>query len=320
MKVLLASREGEGYFDLLDELRGELTDLEFVRARTKEEILAAAADCDVYFGHVTAELCEAAPKLRWVQAPSAGVEHVPGIVALRERDIIVTNARGAHGPSIGEHAFALLLALTRELPTCLAQQREHTWGREGIYRQAREIRGLTMGLLGYGAIGRGVAQRANGFELELLAVDARPHDPRPYLEEVWPPERLPELLERSDVVVVSTPLTTETRGLIDAVAIDRMKPDAYLIVVSRGGIVDEAALAAAMKRGHLAGVGLDVTAKEPLPADSPLWDIPNLIITPHMAGASAPKERRVVEIFKDNLRRYAKGEGMVNLVDRELGY
>jgi phosphoglycerate dehydrogenase-like enzyme len=320
MKVLLASREGEGYFDLLDELRGELADLEFVRAGTKEEILAGAADCEVFFGHINAELCEAAPKLRWVQAPSAGVEHVPGIVALRERDIVVTNARGAHGPSIGEHAFALLLALTRELPTCLAQQREHAWGREGIYRQAREIRGMTMGLLGYGAIGRGVAQRAKGFELDLLAVDIRPHDPRPYLDEVWSPERLPELLERSDVVVVSTPLTTETRGLLNAEAIDRMKPDAYLIVVSRGGIVDEAALVAAMQRGHLAGVGLDVTAKEPLPADSPLWDIPNLIITPHMAGASAPKERRVVEIFKDNLRRYSRGEEMVNLVNRELGY
>jgi phosphoglycerate dehydrogenase-like enzyme len=320
MKVLLASREGEAYFELLDELSGEVPELEFVRARTREEILEAVCDCDVLFGHVTAELCEAAPKLRWVQAPSAGVEHVPGITALRERDIIVTNARGAHGPSIGEHAFALLLALTRMLPTCFAQQREHVWGREGIYRQAREIRGMTMGLLGYGAIGRGVAQRAQGFELDLLAVDIRPHDPRPYVDEVWPPERLPELLERSDVVVVSTPLTSETRHLLDAAALDRMKPDAFLIVVSRGGIVEEAALAAAMGRGHLAGAALDVTEKEPLPADSPLWDIPNLILTPHMAGASAPKERRVVEIFKDNLRRYSRGEGLVNLVDRELGY
>jgi phosphoglycerate dehydrogenase-like enzyme len=320
MKLVLATREGEGWFHLLDELPAEIPGLEIVRATTKEEILAEAPDCEVLFGAVTAELCEAAPNLRWVQASSAGVEYIPGIPALRERDIVVTNARGAHGPSIGEHTFALLLALTRELPICLDRQRQRSWKRDDLYRRAREIQGMTMGLLGYGAIGRGVAQRAKGFGLDLLAVDAQAHDPRPYVDEVWPPARLPELLARSDVVVVSTPLTAETRHLIDAEAIGRMKPDAYLIVVSRGGIVDEAALYEAMRGGHLAGAGLDVTETEPLPPDSPLWDLSNVIITPHMAGASSPKERRVVEILKDNLRRYHRGEPLVNLVDRELGY
>jgi phosphoglycerate dehydrogenase-like enzyme len=320
MKLVLASREGEAYFHLLDDLTAEVPGLEIVRATGPDEVKAALPEAEIFFGFVTAEICEAAPKLRWVQSPSAGVEHVPGILALRERDITVTNSRGAHGPSIGEHTFALLLALTRELPYCFDQQRQRSWARGDIYRRAREIRGMTMGLLGYGAIGRGVAQRAKGFDLDLLAVDAQAHDPRPYLEELWPPAQLPELLARSDVVVVSTPLTPETRHLLDAEAIGRMKADAYLIVVSRGGIVDEAALTEAMRRGHLAGVGLDVTEKEPLPPDSPLWDIPNLIITPHMAGASAPKERRVVEILRENVRRYGRGEPLVNLVDRELGY
>ena len=321
MRVVLSSREGEAFFHLVDELAAELPELEVVRASNQDELMAALPECEVFFGRVTDQICEAAPKLRWVQAPSAGVEHVPGVRALRERDIVVTNSRGAHGPSIGEHTFALLLALTRQLPLCFERQRERSWKREDIYfGGAREIRGMTMGLLGYGAIGRGVAQRAKGFELDLLAVDAQAHDPRPHLDEVWPPSRLPELLARSDVVVVSTPLTTETRHLLDAEAIGRMKPDAYLIVVSRGGIVDEAALVEAMQRGHLAGAALDVTEQEPLPPDSPLWDLPNIILTPHTAGASIGKERRVVEIFVDNLRRYRRGEQLVNLVDRERGY
>ena len=177
-----------------------------------------------------------------------------------------------------------------------------------------------MGILGYGALGRGVAQRAQGFDLNLLAVDARAVEGHPYIEEVWPSSRLPELLEQSDVVVVATPLTDETRHLLDAAALARMKSDAYLIVVSRGGIVDEVALAEALRAGKLAGAALDVTEIEPLPVDSPLWDVPNLILTPHTAGASAPKERRVVAILQENLIRYQAGDPLLNVVDPVTGF
>jgi len=318
VKVLLAAHEGEAFFDLLDDL--PIPGLEIARASTPDEIATELADTEIYYGYPTAETRAAAPALRWIQSPSAGVEHVARIPSLVESEIIVTNTRGAHGPSIGEHVFALLLAHTRRLPSCLDWQREHHWGRVEGYRTAREIMGSTMGIIGFGAIGRGVAQRALGFEMRLLAVDAQAVDGEPYLDEVWPVSRLPELLEQSHAVVVTAPYTAESHHLLDADMLARMRPDAYLIVVSRGGIVDEAALAGALGAGRLAGAALDVTETEPLPTDSPLWDVPNLIITPHLAGASAEKERRCVEIFRDNLLRFTNNEPLHNVVDKRLGY
>jgi len=318
VKLLLASREGADHYGLLDDV--EVPDLKIARAETPDQILAEIADADVFFGFPTAEVVAAAPKLRWIQSPSAGVEYVAKVPELVESDVILTNTRGAHGPSIGEHTFALLLAMTRRLPTCLDWQRQHHWGRVEGYRTSREIMGATMGIVGYGAIGRGIAQRAAAFEMPLLAVDAQAVDGEPFLDEVWPPSRLPELLERSEVVVVAAPLTPETHHLLDADMLARMRPDAYLIVVSRGGIVDEAALAEALGASRLAGAALDVTEQEPLGPDSPLWDAPNLILTPHLAGDSFQKERRVVEILRDNLLRFSRGEALLNVVDKRRGY
>ena len=318
VKLLLTAREGADYFDLLDDL--PIPDLQIARAETPDETLKEIADADVLYGFPTAELIAAAPTLRWIQSHSAGVEYVARIPALVESDIILTNTRGAHGPSIGEHTFALLLALTRRIPACLDWQHEHHWGRQEGYRTSREIKGAMMGIVGFGAIGRGIAQRARAFEMELLAVDTQAVDGAPFVDEVWPPDRLPELLERSDVVVVAAPLTPETHHLLDAAMLARMRADAYLIVVSRGGIVEETALAAALRDGRLAGAGIDVTEEEPLAADSPLWDAPNIIITPHLAGDSAQKERRCVEILRDNLLRFSRGEALVNVVDKRRGY
>ena len=317
MKLVLASAEGEAHFGLID---GLLPDLDVVRARTPEETLAAVADADVLYGMPSAAVVAAAPHLRWIQSSAAGVEFIAKVPTIVEGDVVVTNTRGAHGPSIAEHVFGLLLAMTRELPACLDQQRRRYWSRQTLYRTAREIRGLTMGLVGFGAISRAIAHRATAFDLTLAAVDAQAVDGQPYLDEVWPSSRLPELLATSDVVVVAAPLTTETRGMIGADEIAAMKASGYLIVVSRGGIVDEAALAAALGRGHLAGAALDVTEVEPLPEDSPLWDAPRLILTPHLAGASDEKERRCVEILRDNLLRFAAGEPLLNVVDKKLGY
>jgi phosphoglycerate dehydrogenase-like enzyme len=156
--------------------------------------------------------------------------------------------------------------------------------------------------------------------MNILAVDAMAVDGTPFVDEVWPVSQLDELMTVSDVVVVAAPLTVESRRLIDAGMLARMKDDAYLIVVSRGGIVDEAALIETLVNGKLAGVALDVVEQEPLPADSPLWDCPRLILTPHLAGASAPKERRVVEIFRENLIRYQNGDPLLNVVDKAKGY
>lgn len=318
MKVVLTKTEGYKHFGLLDEL--DIPGLELVKVTTPEELAHEIPDAEVFYGFPNSELLGNAKSLKWIQAPSAGVNFLQNLPELVQNDITLTNTRGAHGPSIGEHTFALLFALTRHIPQSIQAQREHRWAWSEIYYTSHEIWGRTMGIIGYGAIGRAVAQRARGFDMEVLAVDPHPKPGAPFVAETWGMDRLPDLLAQSDVVVVSAPYTTGSHHLLDAAMLALMKPDAYLIVVSRGGIVEENALAAALQAGKLAGAGLDVTEVEPLSADSPLWDAPNMIITPHTAGDSTEKERRCVEVLRDNLRLYAAGEPLKNLVDKARGY
>ena len=322
MKVMLASIEGEAYFDLIDELgEVQIPGLEVVRASTPDEMEARIVDVDVLYGFPGAGAIAKAEKLRWIQSPGAGVDWVARVPGLVENDdIVVTNTRGAHAPSIAEHVFGLLLALTRGIPQSLTWQRERHWGRNESYRTLREIKGSTMGIIGFGAIGRAIARRALAFEMSVMGLDAHPVTPGPELDEVLTVDRLPELLAGSDVVVVTVPYSAETHHLLDGERLRMMRNDAHLIAISRGGIVEEGALVEALTSGQLAGAGLDVTETEPLPADSPLWDVPNLILTPHVAGASGPKERRCVEILRENLVRYAAGDELVNLVDKRRGY
>ncbi len=315
LNVLLASAEGEGFFHLLDDVPG----ISISRC-TPSEVGDRAADIDVLYGHPSVQVLESAPKLKWIQSQSAGVEFVARVPQIVASDIILTNTRGAHGLSIGEHTLALLLAMTRHIPESLEQQRRKHWERGRLYKTAREINSLTMGIIGFGALGRGIAQRALGFDMNLIAVDAQAIIGEPLVDEVWPVSRLDDLLTLADVVVVSAPLTPETTHLLDETKLRKMKPDAYLIVVSRGGIVDETALVKLLEEGALAGVAIDVTEQEPLPAESPLWEAPRLILTPHLAGASAPKERRVIEIFRENLIRFQNGDPMLNVVDKAKGY
>ncbi len=315
MKLLLAAHEGEAFFDLLN----DMPEVDIIKAAPHEAV-EHIGDADVFYGFPSAEIVAHAPRLRWIQAPSAGVEFVAHIPALVQSDIIVTSTRGAHAASVGEHVFALLLSFTRGIPTALEWQARKHWGRAEGYRALAEIAGLTMGIVGFGQLGRGVAQRARAFELNLLAVDAQPGDGQPYVDQVWPPSRLPELLARSDVVVITAPYTEATHHLIDATALATMRPTAYLIAVSRGGIVNEDALATALRDERLAGAALDVAEHEPLPPTSPLWDLPNVLITPHLAGASSAKERRCVEILRENLLRFIRGAPLLNVIDKRLGY
>lgn len=320
MKVVLAGTEGQAHFALLDDLKSEIPGLQIVEQLDPTLALQEVADAEVVYGLPSAALVQAAPRLRWIQSSAAGVEYIAQIPEVVESDIIVTNTRGAHGPSIGEHTFALLFALTRMLPECWQRQQQRSWDRSGIYRSAREMFGSTMGIIGYGAIGRSIAKRAAGFEMDVVAVDANPVAPDDHVTEIWPMSGLERLLATSDVVVVTAPLTPETRHLLDEAKLNLMKPDAYLIVVSRGGIVAEDALAIALTKGKLAGAAIDVAEIEPLPETSPLWDAPNLVMTPHTAGASTEKERRCVEIFRENLLRFHRGEPLRNVVDKRRGY
>lgn len=316
MKLVLASFEGEAYFDMLN----DLPDLKIVRVHSDAEALPEMAECDVFYGRPSDALVDAAPRLKLVQSPGAGVDFLMNTPKLVASDIIVTNTRGAHGPSIAEHVFAFLLSFTRGIPDALEWQRHKHWGREEGYRALHEIKDSTIGIIGYGQIGRSVAKRARAFETNVIAVDAHPGPGDDSVAEVWRLSRLHDLLGQADAVVISAPYTHESRHLINAEALAAMKPTAYLIAISRGGIVDEDALATALTSGQIAGAGVDVTETEPLPSESPLWTAPNIIITPHLAGASGPKERRCVQILHDNLIRFAKGKPLINVVDKRAGY
>lgn len=317
MKLVIATEEGEQAFD---ELLGTIPDLDIVRVATPDDAVAVIADADVYYGRPSEALVAAAKHLRLIQAQSAGVDFLMSMPALVASDIPLANTRGAHAPAIAEHAFALLLSLTRALPISGEWQRQRYWARGEGYRLPREIMGSTIGIVGYGAIGRAIAQRAVGFGMKPLAVDVYPTSNDLFAGDVWPVSRLHDMMAVSDVVAVAAPYTKETRHMLDAAAFAAMKPGGYVIVVSRGGIVDEPALADALKSGHIAGAGIDVAEQEPLPDDSPFWDIPNVVLTPHLAGSSVQKERRCTEILRDNILHLQRNEPLVNLVDKQAGY
>jgi phosphoglycerate dehydrogenase-like enzyme len=239
---------------------------------------------------------------------------------LVDSNVTVTNMRGAHGRCIAEHAFAMLLALTRQLIPLHEAQQRHEWGIRNIRGTLRELTGNTMVVVGMGTIGSTIARRGTAFEMRVIGVDMQQVEPPEGVEAVWGLDRLDEALSIADVVAIATPQTHRTRGMIDARRINLLKPDAYLIVISRGKIIDEAALIASLREGRLAGAGLDVTYTEPLPADNPLWDAPNLIVTPHCSAASEQTRQRTLAIARENLRRFVAGEPLINICDMKEGF
>ena len=316
MKLLLTTRMGDPYFGLLD----DLPDVHKVWASTPDEIAREIVDADVVYGWPNLEQFQAAKQLKWIQVPSAGVEMLCSIPEVVASDVTITNSRGAHARVIAEHAFAMLLAFTRGLHRFEQDKAARRWSRDAAIPDVLEIAGWTMGIVGYGQIGQQVARRAIGFEMNVLAVDIEPMPDAPHGVEVWGLDRLPELFEQSDAVVIAAPFTPQTRHMINADLLNRMKPTAYLLVESRVGILDEPALVDVLKKGKIAAAGLDVFEQEPLGSDSVLWDIPNLIMTPHLAGASLQKDRRCVEILRENLGRFQRGETLINLIDKRKGY
>ncbi len=320
MKIVVATGTGEAP---LAQWRASFPAVDFVLATGPEEQAAAVRDADAWLGRIPREAFLAAgPRLRWVHSDGAGIETLAAIPELVESEITLTNTRGGHAPAIAEHTFAMLLSLTRGLAPLAADQRAHLWRGPGMETPARELTGATMVILGLGNIGRAIAKRAAAFEMQVLGVDLRPDRVAAPdgVAAVWPLERLDEALERADVLAVSAPLTPLTRGLIDGRRIDLLRPGGYLLVVSRGGIVDEGALIAALEAGRLAGAGLDVVATEPLPPGNPLWDTPNLILTPHCSARSRQTRERVWAITTENIRRFVDGEPLTNVCDKRAGF
>lgn len=284
------------------------------------EVAEDLAEADVLFlrwglsPEATRRLIARIPHLRWVHTISAGVDRLLS-PELRESGAVLTNARGVFNVPIAETVMAYMLAVVKRLPGFLAQQREHRWQKLPL----RELRGLTVGVVGLGDIGSEVARLCRAFGMGVLGLRRRPA-PSDVADEVFPPERLHDLLARSDFVVLTLPLTPQTRGIIGQAELAAMRLDAWLINVARGALVDEAALIEALREGGIGGACLDVFAEEPLLEDSPLWDMPNVIITPHNSWSSPYIDEREMELFLENLRRYIAGEPLHNVVDQQAGY
>jgi phosphoglycerate dehydrogenase-like enzyme len=251
-----------------------------------------------------------APDLRWVQAIGAGTEHFHG--AQLGPDVVITNAAGVAAVPIAEFVVGQLLAIWKRFDELADQQRRHVW--KPAY--GRQVSGLTLGLVGLGAIGTAVAERARALGMRVLAARRRPgaEDRPPVVDEVVGPERLHEVLSRVDAVVVCAPATPDTHDLFDAAAFAAMRPGAVFCNVARGSLVDEAALLDSLRSGHLGAAVLDVTQQEPLPADSPLWDTPNLRLSPHSSASLDHYVESVFELFADNLDRYVRGDPLRNVV------
>lgn len=255
--------------------------------------------------------------LRWVQATAGGAgEQVQaaGLGADELERVAITRADGVHAGPLAEFALMSLLAFTRGLPRLLADQRAHRWDQYPV----AELAGRTMLVIGLGPVGIEVARLAKAFGMRVLAVNRTGRTDVPYVDEVRPSRFLGDLLPVSHAVVLTLPLTEKTKGLIDATAIGRMRTDAYFIDVGRGGVVDEAALVGALTQGRLAGAALDVFTTEPLAPDSALWDMPNVLVSPHTAAVSVQENQRIVALFIENLRRYLAGDGLAGRVDPAL--
>lgn len=261
---------------------------------------------------------EAAPHLRWQHTPSAGVDHILASPLFRERDIELTNSAGIYAVPIAEFVITLILNQAKRFAAVRSQQQAHRWHQE-IGLEFNELTDATLLIIGAGGIGQAIATRASAFGMRVWG-SRRRTDSLPGFEQVVGTEEWRSLLPAADYVVVATPLTPETRGMIDATVLQAMPPHAYLINIARGAIVNEADLLTALKAGWIAGAGLDTFDTEPLPADSPFWSLPNVTVSPHCSGFSPRNDRRIVDLFLDNLNRYRNSRSLRNVVNSEAGY
>jgi phosphoglycerate dehydrogenase-like enzyme len=280
------------------------------------EVSAALRDAEVIFGFgLPLRSAALAPSVRWVETPAAGFDQLNGTGLLERREVALTTVGSLFAPWVAEHVFALLLGLWRQIDRFAAAQPRAEWIGRGV--EVRELRDATMAIVGLGRIGQAVARAAAAFGMHVIGTRRRTDETPPSVERVYPRADLHAMLAAADVVVLSVAGTPDTVGMIGAAELATMQPDAVLINVARGIVVDETALAAALAERRIAGAGLDVFVREPLPRDSPLWTLPNVLITPHIAVNVPSKLRRSVEHFADNLRRYCAGGALVDQVERD---
>ena len=316
VKVLVTHGMGS---DDLERIEAVAEGVSAEAARTAEEAMARAAEAEVIqAGRWSEELWKAAPRLKWVQSGGAGVERfmTPEFIA---SPIILTNAQGVYAIPIADQVMAFILHFSRRFNELVRRQIAREW-EPWERRGSEELCGKTLGIVGLGRIGSEVAKRAKAFGMRVIATRQRPDRRSEFADEVRGVDELAWLLGESDFVALCSALTDETRHLIGEQELKVMKPTACLVNIGRGRLIDEQALIAALKGGEIAGAGLDVFEREPLPAESPLWEMPNVMITPHDAGSSPRSHERFMAVFLENLRRYVAGEPLLNVVDKRAGY
>jgi phosphoglycerate dehydrogenase-like enzyme len=292
---------------------------DIVVAADAEEAEEHWPDAEIALGTLNQETFRRAKNLKWLHSTAAGADMLmfPEMV---DSDVVLTGEKGLVGPHLADHAFAHLLVLTRQMKRAILEAPKSWPSRAPMRKVMVELQGMTMGIVGLGGTGRSVAERAVAFGMECIAVDNEDVAPSPHVRTLWGMDRFHEMLGQCDVVTVCCPLTKETRGLFDDAAFDAMKPGAYIINVTRGPIIALDPITRAMQSGKLGGAGLDVHPVEPLPEDHVLWTMPNVVITPHTAGASQYRARRNVGRFIANLRHWRNGEALEGEIDKQKGY
>ena len=304
----------------LAHIRAAAPDMRILVTRNLDEIESVLDEIEIVAGGFPRDLLIRARNLRWFQQWGAGADWLLRHPEAVELDFMLTNASGVHPIPISEHILAFLLAFARRLHRAVRAQERHEWVPEDQLDDFFELDGKTMLLVGVGAIGERTAAVARALGMRVLGVRRNVAAGVPDVEAMFGPDRLLDLLPEADFVVLTVPLTHETRGMIGERELRAMKPAAYLVNIGRGGTILESALIRALREGWIAGAGLDVFESEPLPRDSPLWAMDNVIITSHYAGLTPHYHARATAIFVDNLRRYQAGEPLRNVVDKALGY
>jgi phosphoglycerate dehydrogenase-like enzyme len=309
----------------VDHLRQEFPQHTFIDVWDRQALRQALPEADVAFAaFLDRDLVPSLSRLRWLQAPAVGVGHIlsPELI---ESPIVLTSARGVRARPMAEHVLGVMLALARQLPLVVRRQTEHQWALDEIEAAGsiRTLSGRQLTIVGLGSIGIEVARLAAPLGMRVTAI--RKHVDRPLpddirIDEVAAPDRLRDLLPATDVLVLCAALTPETRQLIDRQALEAIKPGAFLINVGRGRMIDDDAVVEALRNGRLGGAAMDVFTREPLDPSSPYWDLPNVIVTPHMSGAMEDYWTPLVGLFAENLRRFESGRPLINVVDKEAGY
>jgi phosphoglycerate dehydrogenase-like enzyme len=306
-----------------ERLHREFSQLEVVHLPNYERVTEEVADADIAISwSLRGEQIKAAKKLRWIHSTAAAV-HQLMTPELRASDIVVTNARDVHGPVVAEHAIALAFALAKRLPQAVKHQQQKHWAQNDLWNarpHPRELSGATMTIIGMGGIGRPLAKLAKSVGMRVVGVREYPDHGREGADVIYGFGELDRALREGDFVVLAVPVTPKTHRLMNAERLAQLKPDAYLVNVGRGVLIDEDALVDALTRENFAGAALDVTTEEPLPPESPLWQMDNVLITPHIAGLTERMWERHYAHYSENLRRYLADEPLLWVVDKQRGY